>query len=278
MAKRLITSVIAIAVFIPFLVYSHTAWFTGIIAFLSFVSAYEILKCTGFQKNIIVSVLSYAVAVLIPILSRITADESEFFAYAFVILFMYLFAMLAVSVFEHKSVNLKDSAVAFVGCAYSTIGLSMILTIRDLPQGKYIYLLIFLYAWISDSFAYFTGRAIGKHKLIPEVSPKKTVEGAVGGVIFTAVFSVIYGYAVSSIFDISAGYITLVVIGVVAALVSQCGDLILSQLKRCYNIKDFGILFPGHGGVLDRFDSVIAVAPFIYFMSELIPLDSMFGV
>ena len=137
--------------------------------------------------------------------------------------------------------------------------------------GAYIYLLIFIAAWVCDTFAYFTGRLLGKHKLIPEISPKKTVEGAIGGVIFTLIALVGY-WAILKFtpinYDIPIWYMC--ILGVVLPIVSQIGDLLASSIKRQYGIKDFGYVFPGHGGVLDRFDSAMLVAPVMCFINAII--------
>ena len=128
----------------------------------------------------------------------------------------------------------------------------------------YIYLLAFVGAWVPDTFAYFTGMLFGKHKLIPDVSPKKTVEGAVGGVVFCVLAFVGFGLLYNNLWVIEGGgklpLWIMAVMGVLVSIVSQIGDLSLSLLKRKYGIKDFGKIFPGHGGVMDRFDSVLAVS------------------
>jgi phosphatidate cytidylyltransferase len=116
-------------------------------------------------------------------------------------------------------------------------------------------------AWVTDAMAYFTGRFLGKHKLAPDVSPKKTIEGSIGGTVFCAIAFVLMGLVVKALVkDSSPNYIYLAISGLVIAVVSQAGDLIMSVIKRHYNIKDFGNLFPGHGGMLDRMDSVFSVA------------------
>ncbi|MBQ5801294.1 MAG: phosphatidate cytidylyltransferase, partial [Clostridia bacterium] len=129
--------------------------------------------------------------------------------------------------------------------------------------------LVFVGAWVTDTFAYFTGFFFGRHKLIPEVSPKKTIEGAIGGTLFAtvgfAVVGIIYGYSTRNI-------IILAVIGIFASIVSQLGDLSASLVKRHHGIKDYGSLFPGHGGVLDRFDSILAVSAFLYVVSLFVSL------
>jgi phosphatidate cytidylyltransferase len=145
---------------------------------------------------------------------------------------------------------------------YIIAGLSSILFVRDIDHvGRYIYLLIFLGAWMTDIFAYFTGYFFGKHKLIEDVSPKKTIEGSIGGVIFCTLsfigFGLVMKYCFSG-YDVNLWFLG--VSGVIISLVSQVGDLIMSVIKRHYGIKDYGKIFPGHGGMLDRFDSILAVS------------------
>jgi phosphatidate cytidylyltransferase len=138
--------------------------------------------------------------------------------------------------------------------------LNAIIYIRDYNNiGKYIYLLIFIGAWITDIFAYFTGVFFGKHKLIEDVSPKKTIEGSIGGTLFCALSFVAFGLVVDYFFNMDSNIIFLALSGIIIAIISQIGDLIMSVVKRHYGIKDFGKIFPGHGGVLDRFDSIFAV-------------------
>ena len=137
----------------------------------------------------------------------------------------------------------------------------MIVYIRDFGEtGKYIYFLIFIGAWITDIFAYFVGVFFGKHKLIEDVSPKKTIEGSIGGIVFCALGYLTMGLIVDKFFGCNANYLFLAVSGVIMSVISQIGDLIMSVIKRHYGIKDFGKLFPGHGGMLDRIDSILAVS------------------
>ena len=124
-------------------------------------------------------------------------------------------------------------------------------------ENKYIYLLVFIGAWITDTFAYFVGRVAGRHKLIPDISPKKTVEGSIGGIVFCVAAFVGFAFIIG-IEYIGVGW--LILSGVIVSVVSQIGDLSMSAIKREHGIKDYGRVFPGHGGVLDRFDSVLAVS------------------
>ena len=127
-------------------------------------------------------------------------------------------------------------------------------------QGRVLILLPFVISFMSDTGAYFVGVLFGKHKLIPKVSPKKTIEGSFGGILGCIVGYVLYGFIIQIICDVKVNYIAMILLAIVISIVSQFGDLVASYIKREQEIKDFGFIFPGHGGILDRFDSVIAVS------------------
>lgn len=137
-----------------------------------------------------------------------------------------------------------------------------------MKNGFYICLLAFIAPWVTDTFAYFCGRLFGRHKLIPSVSPNKTVEGSIGGSVFCSAACALYGYIMSGYVSGLPHFWYFAVLGLLVSVVSQIGDLIFSLIKRRYGIKDYGFVFPGHGGVLDRFDSIIATAPLILIVCE----------
>ena len=166
--------------------------------------------------------------------------------------------------------SLSEIVLLYALTTFIISGFSSILMVRLMFNGEAIYLLVFLGAWICDTFAYFTGMLFGKHKLIPEISPKKTVEGAIGGIVFTVIGFAIYCLIWNSLSDYKLSYLTLCIYGFVLSIASQFGDLIASSIKRQYNLKDYGAIFPGHGGVLDRFDGVLLVAPFLYVLNHFI--------
>ena len=179
--------------------------------------------------------------------------------------FIYFFT---VAIFSRGKYNLSDVCVLFATAFYILVGFNSILIMHDNEVGGHIlYLTIFVSAWMTDVFAYFCGMLFGrggKHKLIPDVSPKKTVEGAIGGVVFCTLSFVGFGLIYNNFWVADGGktipLAAMAIVGFLVSIVSQVGDLSLSLLKRKYGIKDFGKLFPGHGGVLDRFDSVLAVS------------------
>ena len=147
------------------------------------------------------------------------------------------------------------SAVVYIIAAFTAL-----VYVRDLMYpGLFVFLLCLICSFATDIFAYFTGYLFGKHKLIPAVSPKKTVEGAIGGVVFCVLFLLLFGFIIEVSVGAKANYLVLAIGGIFISVVSQIGDLVMSLIKRKYGIKDYGKLFPGHGGVLDRCDSVLAV-------------------
>ncbi len=156
--------------------------------------------------------------------------------------------------------NILDIAITFFGILYIVTSIDFIvLTLNSFELGKIYVWTIFIISFCTDTFAYFTGYLFGKHKLIPKVSPKKTIEGSIGGILGSTICCVIY----AMIFNLSVSH--LFIVGSIGSIVAQFGDLFASSIKRYVGIKDYGNLIPGHGGILDRFDSVILVAPFIYY-------------
>lgn len=180
-------------------------------------------------------------------------------------------SILFVYVFTFPKYEAKQIMAAVFSFIYAPIMLSYLYMTRCLENGFYIVWLIFISSWICDTCAYLVGMAIGKHKLAPILSPKKSIEGAVGGVIGSAVVGLLYAFVL-----IRAGvsnenmFWVFPVISAVGAMISQVGDLAASAIKRNFNIKDYGKLIPGHGGIMDRFDSVIFTSPMIYYMAVLL--------
>lgn len=271
MLKRIITSIVAVIVFIPVLVFSNTWVFPIVMSFACAIGCYEMLSCVGQKKNFWLSVPMLLIALAFPNIMRYyylsSADNSNALFTTirlalsiFLILALYVFG---VAVFANKKLSVTDAGLIYSSISYIVAAFTAIVYIHDyISYGKYIYLLVFICAWMTDIFAYFIGRFFGKHKLIPAVSPKKTVEGAIGGIAFCVISTVVFGIIMDTFFveSGSANYIVLAISGIFISVVSQIGDLIMSVIKRHYGIKDYGKLFPGHGGILDRFDSVLAVS------------------
>lgn len=176
-----------------------------------------------------------------------------------------------VYVFTFPKYQANQVMSAFFSFVYAPVMLSFIFQTRMLTYGIYIVWMIFISSWICDSCAYLTGILIGKHKMTPKLSPKKSIEGAVGGIIGSALVGGLYGYFVveSAVIGQQITWVFVIISGV-GAMISQIGDLAASAIKRNHNIKDYGHLIPGHGGIMDRFDSVIFTSPMIYALALLL--------
>lgn len=267
MLKRTITAICAVAIFIPICYFSDTFVFPLAMAVLSTVAVYEMLACIGVRKKLSIAVPSYLLGVISPLLPMFAKENA--LNYVFFSCILYLICVFVATVFSKGELDYTLSASAFMGIFYVAVSFSCIVLLRGI--GKYLYLLVFIGSWTSDTFAYICGKLFGKHKLIPEVSPKKTVEGSIGGMIFAGIAFVIYGVIINNYFDssVNTNYAILAVSGIVLSVISQIGDLAASVIKRRFDVKDYGWIFPGHGGVLDRFDSVLLTAPMLYIMMQI---------
>lgn len=189
----------------------------------------------------------------------------------FMMLFMaFLICQMAVLVFAYPKYNTQQILAAFFGVFYVAVMLSYIYQTRLLPGGVFTVWLVFVCSWGCDTCAYCVGMLIGKHKMAPILSPKKSVEGGIGGILGAALIGVLYGLAINRFGGADADVLTYAVIGAAGGAISQIGDLAASAIKRYHNIKDYGKLIPGHGGILDRFDSVIFTAPIIYYLAIML--------
>lgn len=274
MLKRTITAVIGVALLVAVCIYSHTVIFPVVVGLMALLGVYEMLGCVGMRKNFIVSLCLYVMTVIVTTLTQTIENHSLYIAAYSSFLFCIMLILFTLAVFSEGKVPVDKICIAFTTCAYIITGFISIIQLRYLTSngnliGNNIYLLVFVAPWVTDTFAYFCGRLFGRHKLIPSVSPKKTVEGAIGGVIFCIIGCVVYRLVLGRIGAENLPDLWIfAVLGLLISIVSQIGDLIFSLIKRRYGIKDYGVIFPGHGGVLDRFDSVIATAPLILIACE----------
>ncbi|SMP47488.1 phosphatidate cytidylyltransferase [Anoxynatronum buryatiense] len=179
---------------------------------------------------------------------------------------MTLVILLVVWVIHHKTVQMQDTLITWFGFIYVAVLLYQMLLIEELLMPHALWL-VFIISWGCDSGAYLTGYAMGRRKLCPSISPKKTVEGAVGGIVGSMLGCLIFSKLLMP--DHLPAFLLL---GCLGAIVSQFGDLSASLIKRTVGIKDFGRLFPGHGGILDRFDSILLTAPFVYLFLKILIL------
>ncbi len=183
----------------------------------------------------------------------------------------FLVLLMAVYVFSFPKYIAQQVMFVFFGLFYVAMMLSYVYQTRMLPQGAFLVWLIFLCSWGSDTCAYCVGMLMGKHKMAPKLSPKKSVEGGIGGILGAALFGAVYGLAINRFASgADANVLHYAIICGIGSMISQVGDLAASAIKRNHDIKDYGKLIPGHGGILDRFDSVIFTAPIIYYLSVML--------
>lgn len=189
--------------------------------------------------------------------------------------FLYLVTLFVLMLFSNRQVRITDIAMLIMGLIYIPFLLSNLLFIKRLEFGSIMVWLVFVGSFVTDSGAYFAGTLLGKHKLCPSISPKKTVEGAVGGVVVCGLGFLLFALIVNLFFGgflygMRMSYGITFVLGVIVSVMAQVGDLTASLIKRQFGIKDFGNLFPGHGGMLDRCDSIVLAAPTIFlFVSQI---------
>ena len=225
----------------------------GLIGLFEF---FKVFKENGYRP---LQILSYILTVIMFTLISLTN-----LAYSHIVLnvLYVLFAVGALYIITQK-IRVEDLMVTVLGFIYVPVFLSHINLMSNM--GSIYIWLIYIFAWVSDTSAYFAGVFFGKHKLIPRISPKKTIEGSIGGIIGTAIFTLIFAMIFKE--DNPIYFVPLAMVG---SIVSQLGDLFASAIKREFKIKDYGNLIPGHGGVLDRFDSILFTAPLTYYGITLI--------
>ncbi len=286
MKVRIITAVVAITCIFPFFWFSDPVGLTHplnylfplLITGICFVGVWEMLHCLHLDKNYAVSVPLYAVALAFPMLARIMGNldrMQDYVKMSVVVALMLAIYLFSTIVFQFGKVDMGKIALVFMTSLYIIGANSAVIVLRDMGHvGRFLFLIPFIFSWVTDTFAYFCGRLFGKHKLIEAVSPKKTVEGAIGGFVFCAITAIVYGLIVGACFDVTPNYLVLGLGGMVIGVVSQIGDLVMSAIKREQGVKDYGHMLPGHGGILDRFDSSMAVTVLVLVISLYFPIFS----
>lgn len=263
MLNRIITSLIAIGLLVTVLLSDKAALdfavFISIIVLL-----YELYRALGITKKKVLFTLGMIPPFFVFFVGMINIPLS---------LCVYIFVLFAALLAFHNEIKLADVAEVFFISVFVTVFLWHIALLRSLDEGgKYLIWAVFIGACMSDTTAYFVGRFLGKHKLAPKISPKKTWEGSVGGVLGAVLGFLIYGFVLSKYFGFQINIIPLVILGVLSSVAAQTGDLSASIIKRECSIKDFGNVLPGHGGFLDRFDSILFTAPVVYYFVTFFPI------
>lgn len=259
---RLISGIVLVALMLATIIPGGNILFVANML-ISLVGVYELYKVLGLEKSLpgftgYVATICYYVLLLIGKTQYIT-----------ILLVVFLIALLAQYVFMFPEYKTEQISNAIMCMLYAGVLLSYIYLVREGENGAYTVWLIFLCSWASDTCAYAAGVAFGKHKMAPVLSPKKSIEGAIGGVVGAAVLGAVYAAVFYDNIQMNNPVMAFTIICAVGALISMVGDLAASAIKRNHDIKDYGKLIPGHGGIMDRFDSVIYVAPIVWMLLQI---------
>ena len=268
MKVRLIISAVLLPLLLIVLLFLPTVVTAVVVAAASALAAYELLHATGLVKSLRLVIYSMLMAFLSILWCHFGME------YAVAVLGILIFAALLFGelLISHGKLPFEQISLCFVAGIIIPLFLGALVRIHSLGYGRFYILLPFLLAFTADSGAYFAGYYLGKHKLAPNISPKKTVEGAIGGVAAAVIGMLIYCLVLDLAFDFTANYLYAVSYGIVGSLASVFGDLTFSVVKRQTGIKDYGNLIPGHGGILDRFDSMVIVAPLTEILLTFLPV------
>ena len=236
--------------------------FVSIVSIITLREYYECFKRTGKAKP--TQWVGYLNCILITILQFV--DKEKLYAAMLIVLAMSMLILFIEQIITGGKKTIVDIMVTIFGIAYVPFLLVFFTLLRaKQPMGLIYIAYIFTSAWGSDTFAYLIGKKFGKHKLTP-ISPKKTVEGAIGGIMGALLFSLIYTIGMNNLMNLSINYLHIAIVTFVLAIIGEIGDLAASGIKRYCGIKDFSDLLPGHGGMLDRIDSLLLITPFAYIL------------
>ena len=270
MKTRIIAAVIFVPLIFIVLFFLPAYVLAVVVSIICAISAYELLHAIGGKQNKRTYIYAIVSAIIIPIGAYFGLTAFVFPA-VFLLLMSLMFFEAIITFNTDRKITFAQVLTALFAGALIPLMMSSLVGLKLLPNGHLLVLLPIISAFITDGGAYFTGMAIGKRKAFPLVSPKKTVEGCIGGLIAGTLGVVVFGLVVMLSSSLLVIFWALVIYGIVCSLFSQLGDLSFSLIKREFEIKDYGKLIPGHGGMLDRFDSMVFVAPAIYLLVRLIP-------
>ena len=269
MKTRIISAVIGLALLIAVLFLFETAVLDVAVALISMVAVGEMINAVGLLKKKRFALVCVVFAGLFSTSYYHSFASLESFIEFFFGVIVLLFVMN-----DHKELKVTDAAFAFFFTIFIPRAFSTILLFRDFgaPESYFLVMASLAVAWLNDTCAYFSGYFLGKRKLCPEISPKKTVEGAIGGVFGDVILCSVLAYIFSVETGLVINWVSFVIFVPVGAIIAIFGDLCASVIKRQFGIKDYGNIMPGHGGIMDRFDSWIFVAPVLYLWNIYFPI------
>lgn len=257
---RLASGVVLLAVIIGAFFAGNTVMFV-LAAVLSLIGLYEVYKVHSFEKTAL-GIGGYIAALIYIVCAWLNFEQSALCA-----IVAGLLILMCIYVFSFPKYKAAEAAFAAFGVVYVPVLMMFLYKVRSLEDGLYLIPLVFISAWGNDTCAYCVGMLIGKHKMSPKLSPKKSIEGFIGGVVGAALLGALYGWFLTAKGFTAEPIALYALMCGAAGMFSVVGDLTASAIKRDFQIKDYGKLIPGHGGVMDRFDSILFTAPVIYFIA-----------
>lgn len=275
MAKRIIVACIFTPVLLWIMLVPPPLAWTALVCFISAMAAFELLRAVGggrvtppMQAATILS------AALLPFGSWAELGMAYVNLLSFVVMAVCFWC--AIRAYDEDADGVRIGFSHVLACLFGGViiplALSALVELRRMDHGKYLVLLAVLLTFATDAGAYFTGVALGRHKGITRVSPNKSAEGYIGGFVSGVVFAILYGVVASKIAGDSVNLLPLALCGLFGAVATEVGDLAFSFIKRQYGVKDYGHLLPGHGGMLDRFDSMMFCGPVVLFIVQCLPV------
>ncbi|MCL2034635.1 MAG: phosphatidate cytidylyltransferase [Oscillospiraceae bacterium] len=278
MKQRVISALIGLLILSSAIALIGTIFFNMIIAAVSVMALFEMLRASGCLKNPCLDSLSFLMAAIIPFF-----NEPAIKGWVLPILFLFFVSFCILLIKNLRTERLEQVSVMILFSLFVPLFFSCAVFMRDfygVVAGSFYLLFALGCAWLCDTCAYFAGRAFGRHKLAPFVSPKKTVEGLIGGLLGCTVFMILIAFLFTLCLEafgvyIYVNYIAILLLTPVCAMLGVLGDLFASVIKRQFSVKDFGDIMPGHGGVMDRFDSVLFTIPATFIIAHAISLISV---
>lgn len=268
MKKRIISGIIFSLIWVAILLINNDLFDTSIVFILSIIATYEYYKAFKNVNYNPVSWIGYLGCLSLYLMGGIIPEEYKILLIK-IVLPLGLISSFAYMVIGKVKRTIIDLAITIFSLLYIPFMFSFIKLILDMEYGRFFILYVLCGAFVNDTFAFLIGSKIGKTKLIPDISPNKTVEGAIGGIIGVIVAYIIVSVIGKNIINIDINIFYWILVGLAASVAGQFGDLTASAIKRFCKIKDFGKIIPGHGGILDRFDSLMFVAPIVYIFIKI---------
>ena len=276
MLKRILVGVVFLPIVFVVLFVLPPIWTAIMVAFIGALASYELLRATGVAHHNRTYLYTSLCAALIPFGIYLTGSGWQVsyavpVALCMVLLMCALFMQAIIRFGGEDSIPMEHVMVGLFAGAIIPAFLSCLLQLRMMGNGKFLVLLPIISAFLTDSGAYFVGMFFGKHRGVTKVSPNKSLEGYIGGIVAGALFMLLYGVVLEKVVGIVPSYLVMAVYGLVGSAVTELGDLSFSLIKRQFGVKDYGNLLPGHGGMMDRFDSMVFAAPAIWVMVSMFP-------